>query len=125
MAELGTVYVVSSANREAVGDEWTRHGLMAHVEDLYCQDRGKKADVIAGFIAAGEKPENILMVGDSPGDFETAEVNGVWFFPIIVGDEEASWNDLKDHVAEKIVNGTFTQEEQEKYVEKFWNNLDK
>lgn len=122
---LGKVYVVSSANREAVEDEWTRHGLMDHVDDLYCQDRGKKADVLAGFIADGTDPHRIIMIGDSPGDLEAAEQNGTWFFPIIVGDEKASWEDFYDNVSEKFVAGDFTQEDHDRYVETFWSNLDK
>lgn len=124
MAELGTVNVVSSANKEAVEDEWERHGLMEHVDDLYCQDRGKKADVLAGFIAAGTDPKDIIMVGDSPGDLEAAEQNGTWFFPIIVGDEKASWDDFRENIADKVANGNFTQEDHDSYTEKFWNNLD-
>ncbi len=124
MKEQGTVYVVSSANREAVEDEWTRHGLIEHVDDLYCQDRGKKADVIAGFIADGADPHNILMVGDSPGDLEAAEDNGAWFYPILVGDEKESWDNLRNNVVEKVANGEFTQEDHDHYKEKFWNNLD-
>ena len=122
---LGKVYVVSSANREAVEDEWTRHGLMDHVDDLYCQDRGKKADVLAGFIADGTDPHRIIMIGDSPGDLEAAEQNGTWFFPIIVGDEKASWEDFINNVADKVVAGEYTKEDQAYYKEKFWSNLDK
>ncbi len=123
MAELGDVYVVSSANREAVEDEWERHGLMAHVDDLYCQDRGKKADVLAGFISEGTDAHKILMIGDSPGDLEAAEKNGTWFFPILVGDEEASWEKFRMEIADKFVNGEFTKEDHEYYKEQFWSNL--
>lgn len=125
MARLGTVNVVSSANREAVEDEWERHGLLAHVSDLYCQDRGKKADVLAGFISAGQDPHHILMVGDSPGDVEAAEENGTWFFPIIVGDEAASWKELYDTVADQFLAGEYTKEDHDRNIEKFWRNLDK
>lgn len=125
MAELGTVYVVSSANREAVEDEWGRHGLLEYVDDLYCQDRGKKADVLAGFIADGQDPHKILMVGDSPGDLEAAEENGTWFYPILVGDEGESWVALHDTVANQFVAGDYTQEDYDKNVEEFWSNLDK
>lgn len=125
MSELGVVNVVSSANREAVEDEWERHGLIEYVDDLYCQDRGQKADVIAGFIKEGTDPHNILMVGDSPGDLEAAELNNTWFFPILVGQEKESWTDLYENVAEKVVNGNFTQEDHDYYKEQFWSNLDK
>lgn len=125
LTKLGKVYVVSSANREAVDDEWTRHGLMEYVDDLYCQDRGKKEDVLAGFIAAGQDPHKIIMIGDSPGDVEAAEHNNTWFFPIIVGDEASSWKELHDEVADKFIAGEYTPEDHDGNLEKFWSNLDK
>lgn len=125
LSDLGKVYVVSSANREAVEDEWERHGLMEYVEDLYCQDRGQKADVIAGFVKNGASPHNIMMVGDSPGDLKAAELNNAWFFPILVGNEKESWEDLHNKAAKKVADGEFTQEDHNYYKEKFWNNLDK
>lgn len=124
MAELGDVYVVSSANPEAVKDEWERHGLMEHIDDMYTQDRGKKADVLAGFVADGQDAHKILMIGDSPGDLEAAEQNGVFFYPILVGKEEESWKEFQDTVAEQFAAGNFTQEDHDRYVEKFWSNLD-
>lgn len=125
LKELGTVYVVSSANREAVEDEWTRHGLMEYVDGLYCQDRGKKADVIAGFIKEGNSPTNIVMIGDSPGDLEAAELNNTAFFPIIVGDEKASWDKIRTETADKFVVDEFTESDQETFNKAFWANLDK
>ena len=64
------------------------------------------------------------MVGDSPGDVEAAEANGTWFFPIIVGDEAASWKELYDKVADQFVAGEYTKEDHERNIEKFWRNLD-
>lgn len=125
LAADGKVYVVSSANREAVEDEWQRHGLLEYVDDLYCQDRGKKEDVIAGFIAEGVAPHQIMMIGDSPGDLEAAEHNGTWFYPIIVGHEKESWNQLHDVEADRFKEGKFTQVLQDEYNNKFWANLDK
>lgn len=125
LKELGTVYVVSSANREAVEDEWTRHGLMEYVDDLYCQDRGKKADVIAGFIKDGNSVDNIVMIGDSPGDLEAAEVNNTAFFPIIVGDEKESWDTIRTEAADKFVAGEFNEADQKAFEKAFWTNLDK
>lgn len=125
LKELGTVYVVSSANREAVEDEWTRHGLMEYVDDLYCQDRGKKADVIAGFIQEGADASKIMMVGDSPGDLEAAEKNNTAFYPIIVGDEKTSWDTLRTEVADQFVAGNLSEADQEALNKAFWTNLDK
>lgn len=124
LKELGKVYIVSSANPEAIDEEWNRHGLMEHVDDVYAQDRGKKKDVIAGFIADGADPKNIMMVGDSPGDLDAGRDNGAWFFPIIVGQEEESWDALRNEVADKFVAGEFTEADQKEWSDKFWNNLE-
>jgi len=125
LADNGTVYVVSSANKEAVESEWSRHGLLEYVKDLYCQDRGKKADVINMLIEQGNSPENIFMIGDSPGDLKAADVNNTWFYPIIVGSEEASWNTLSNELINQITAGEFGNETQEKYTNAFWSNLEK
>ena len=67
------VAVVSSANREAVEEEWARCGLLGSVDVLCCQDAGSKAACIAQLKAKGYAPDHILMVGDAPGDKAAAE----------------------------------------------------
>lgn len=122
--ELGKVFVVSSANKEAVEEEWNDQGLMTHIDDLYCQDRGKKEDVIASLILQGYAPEKIMMIGDSPGDLAAAQQNGVAFYPILVGDEAKSWEELANSVGKAFVEGNFTEENQEQVIAQFWHNLE-
>lgn len=85
------VAVVSSANREAVEEEWARCRLLASVDVLCCQDAGSKAACIAQLKAKGYAPDHILMVGDAPGDQTAAEKNSVYFYPILVQYEAESW----------------------------------
>ncbi|HEQ0956665.1 TPA: HAD family hydrolase [Streptococcus pyogenes] len=122
--QLGKVFVVSSANKEAVEEEWHDQGLMAHVDDLYCQDRGKKEDVIAELLQKGYQKERLMMVGDSPGDLAAAEQNQVAFFPILVGKEAQSWDDLKEAVADAFVAGELSDLDFNSLKETFWHNLD-
>ncbi|GAB6689055.1 HAD family hydrolase [Streptococcus uberis] len=122
--ELGKVFVVSSANKEAVEEEWNDQGLMSHIDDLYCQDRGKKEDVIASLILQGYAPEKIMMIGDSPGDLAAAQQNGVAFYPILVGDEANSWKRLANSVGKAFTEGNFTDTDQEQAITQFWGNLD-
>ncbi|WNZ96470.1 HAD hydrolase-like protein [Streptococcus iniae] len=122
---LGDVYVVSSANKEAVVEEWQNQALMPYVKDLYCQERGKKEDVIAELIAKGYDKEKIMMVGDSPGDLVATELNQVQFYPILVGKEENSWLDLKDGLADEFVAGHFSDLDAKSLKDAFWQNLDK
>lgn len=124
ISELGKIYVVSTANREAITNEWTRYDLIEFVDGIYGQDSGKKEDTIASFITDGTDPHQIIMIGDSPGDLVAAENNGAWFYPILVGSEKESWNELIENVADKFATGEFTQADHDHYKQKFWDNLD-
>ncbi|MDT2731799.1 HAD hydrolase-like protein [Streptococcus parauberis] len=123
--KLGKVFVVSSANKEAVEEEWQDQGLMLHIDDLYCQDRGKKEDVIAALIKDSYAANKIMMIGDSPGDLAAAEQNSVAFYPILVGEEAKSWKELADSVSKAFVQNRFTEEDQVNLISTFWGNLDK
>ena len=91
---VADVAIVSSANREAVEEEWTRCGLLPSVDVLCCQDSGSKAACIAQLKEKGYDPAHILMVGDAPGDQAAAGKNGVFFYPILARHEADSWADF-------------------------------
>lgn len=100
------VAVVSSANRDAVEEEWTRYGLLAHVDVLLCQDAGSKAHCISELLKKGYEKDHVLMVGDAPGDLDAAKRNGVYYYPILVGREKESWENA--HTAfQKLVSGEY------------------
>lgn len=124
MSKYGDIVIVSSANKEAVNSEWKRHNLLNYVKDVYCQDRGKKEDVIKSIVDSGVSPKNIFMIGDSPGDLDAANKNNVWFYPILVGKETESWHLLKTEVLDLIISNKFDNEQQKKYNNLFFNNLD-
>ena len=88
------IVIVSSANRDAVEEEWDRFGLLPLVDMVLCQDAGSKAHCIAALREKGYPQDHILMVGDAPGDMKAAETNGVWFYPIMVRREEESWREF-------------------------------
>lgn len=98
--EFADVAVVSSANREAVLEEWARWNLLDQVDVLCCQDSGSKAHCIAMLKEKGYSPDHILMVGDTPGDKAAAERNGVYYYPILVRHEAESWKEFRDTALE-------------------------
>lgn len=116
------VAVVSSANREAVEEEWARCGLLGSVDVLCCQDAGSKAACIAQLKAKGYAPDHILMVGDAPGDKAAAEKNGVWFYPILVRHEAESWAELVSTALARMTSGAYAPYG-ETLAEKFLANL--
>lgn len=118
---FGKVIIVSSANKEAVESEWQKHGLLSEVDELYCQDQGKKADIIKRQLKEGFEPKKVLMIGDAPGDLMAAQDNGIYFYPILVNHEAASWKNLAD-VIPSFIKGNY-QAIFEQQQQSFWNNL--
>ena len=104
---VADVAIVSSANREAVEEEWVRCGLTDSVDVLCCQDAGSKAACIAQLKAKGYAPDHILMVGDAPGDQSAAEKNGVFFYPILVRQEAESWGEFVSKALPALTGGMY------------------
>lgn len=116
------VAVVSSANRDAVQEEWSQHGLLEHTDILLAQDCGSKAHCIAKMLEFGYDKDRVLMVGDAPGDCDAAEVNGVWYYPILVNKEAESWTELQEVALEKLRTGDYGTYQPEK-KRQFLTNL--
>lgn len=116
------VAIVSSANREAVEEEWTRCGLLPSVDVLCCQDSGSKAACIAQLKAKGYDPAHILMVGDAPGDQAAAQKNGVLFYPILARHEAESWAEFTAKALPALLDGSYGPYGQE-MAKRFEKNL--
>lgn len=101
------VAIVSSANREAVEEEWTRCGLLPSVDVLCCQDSGSKAACIAQLKEKGYDPAHILMVGDAPGDQAAAEKSRVYFYPILARHEAESWAEFTSKALPALLDGSY------------------
>ena len=117
------VAVVSSANRDAVDEEWSTHGLLDHVDIVLAQDCGSKTHCISEMLKFGYAPDKVLMVGDAPGDSDAAEQNGVYYYPILVNKEPESWQELITTGLNKLKAGTYGEEYQNTKKEEFLRNL--
>ncbi|MGM9602296.1 MAG: HAD family hydrolase [Faecousia sp.] len=117
------IAIVSSANPEAVQDEWTRFALLNFVDYVMAQDAGTKADCIAKMRNCGYAADHILMIGDAPGDQQAAEKNGVLYYPILAGKETLSWRKLVEESYAKFCDGTYSGAYQEELVASFFKNL--
>ena len=117
------VAIVSSANPDAVLEEWKRFGLLEHTDIVLAQDAGSKAFCIGELLKAGYDKEHVLMCGDAPGDMDAAEQNGVFFYPILVRHEKESWKEVREAAVEKLLDGTYGEDYQQKKTEAFLDNL--
>ena len=101
------VAMVSSANRDAVEEEWGKFGLLEHTDIVLAQDVGSKAACIREMLKFGYDPAKVLMVGDAPGDCDAAEKNGVHYYPILVNHEKASWDEAIAVAFGKLQSGEY------------------
>ena len=116
------VAMVSSANRDAVEEEWGKFGLLEHTDIVLAQDIGSKAACIAEMLKFGYALDHVLMVGDAPGDCDAAEKNGVYYYPILVNHEKASWDEAIATAFIKLQDGEYAEYEVQKKQD-FLKNL--
>lgn len=113
-AEFADIVVVSSANKKAVEEEWRRLGIAAYIQEVFTQEDGTKAQVIARLIKEkGYALDHVLKIGDAKGDFEAAQHNQVAFYPILVNQESQSWRALHDTYLYQFQSGSFGKEQEQ------------
>ncbi len=120
-ANFADVAVVSSANRDAVLEGWSRYNLLEHVDIVLAQDAGSK-HCIAELLKKGYAPDHVVMVGDAPGDQAAAEANGVYFYPILVKKEADSWREFCTEATSHLRDGDYAAYG-EKKLNAFLKNL--
>ena len=116
------VAMVSSANRDAVEEEWGKFGLLEHTDIVLAQDVGSKAACIKEMLKFGYDLDNVVMVGDAPGDCDAAEKNGVHYYPILVNHEKESWDEAIAVAFGKLQCGKYAEYDAKKKQE-FLKNL--
>ncbi len=123
LSKIVDISVVSSANGEALNDEWSRNELVPYLRALLGQEAGTKQHCIAELKKKGYDTDKILMVGDAPGDLQAAKNNDVRFYPILVNKEGFSWERLVNEAVPKLINGEFDEVYQNQLIEEFNNSL--
>jgi phosphoglycolate phosphatase-like HAD superfamily hydrolase len=117
-SEKADMVVCSQTPNVALQAEWAEHGIASYVQAICGQEIGSKKETLAackGSYAA----DNVLMIGDAPGDYKAAATNNALFFPINPGHEEASWTRLLEEGMERFFTGTFAGIYQKRLLEEF------
>lgn len=118
------IAIVSSANRQAVEEEWEMYHLSEHVDIILAQDVGSKAYCIQELLKKGYDKGNVLMVGDAPGDLDAAKKNDVSFYPILVKHEKESWREFVDIVLGRLVADAYQGDYEKVKINQFLENLE-
>lgn len=117
------IAIVSSANLQAVMEEWDIHGLLEHTDIVLAQDAGSKAYCIGELLKKGYDRDKVLMTGDAPGDYRAAQTNGVFYYPILVRHEAESWEEFKKTAVRRLVEGSYGGAYQQEKADAFTANL--
>lgn len=120
---LADVAIVSSANLDAVLEEWRLYGLLEHTDIVLAQNAGSKAFCIGALLEKGYRPGRVLMCGDAPGDLAAAQANGVFYYPILVGREKESWAEFAAQALGRLADGSYAGAYQEEKIGQFLKNL--
>jgi len=123
MSHRADALVVSQTPLEALEREWKENKIDHMVRMIAGQEYGTKTEHLA--LAAKNKypDEKILMIGDAPGDFKAARSNGVLFFPINPGHEEASWERFYKEGLNRFFAGRFAGDYEKELIREFDNYL--
>jgi len=111
--------VISQTPVEALEREWKENEIEQYVRMIAGQEYGTKTEHLA-MAAKGKYPDNnILMIGDAPGDMKAAKSNKVLFFPINPGHEEESWKRFYEEGMDKFFAGEYAGEYEERLIGEF------
>ncbi|MDR2172017.1 MAG: HAD hydrolase-like protein [Planctomycetaceae bacterium] len=120
MQTQADVIVVSATPQEALEREWKNQNIDKYVAAIYGQEAGTKRESLAKSIKTGNfNPNNVLMIGDAPGDLKAAQAVNALFFPINPGAEEESWRQLFNEGIDNFFNNAFAGEYQTQLINKF------
>lgn len=118
-----SVAVVSSAAKAGLEKDWAAGGLTPFVDYLMSQEDGSKTAQLQKAMAQCEQPALALMLGDTDGDGESAHAAGALFYPIMPGDEEASWRRFREEILPLFLTGKYGSEEETKYYSRLKDML--
>lgn len=118
------VIVVSQTPNEALEREWGEHDLLKFIEVVAGQEMGSKAECLGYAKTAGNyEDDQVLMIGDAPGDLRAAKLNKALFYPINPGDEERSWKKFYDEALDMFVQGRYQGEYEAELIAEFESYL--
>jgi phosphoglycolate phosphatase-like HAD superfamily hydrolase len=123
LSVMADMVIVSQTPLEALEREWEEHGLRKYVIAIASQEHGTKTEHLS-LAAKGKYPNSkILMIGDAKGDLDAARKNGVFFYPVLPGRENLSWERFINEGLEKFIKGTYAGSYEKGLIKEFNESL--
>lgn len=111
--------IVSQSPEAVLREDWGRQGLLDYVQHIAGQEVGLKVAQLTALTDGRYPRECVIMIGDAPGDLEAAKAFGCRFFPILPGQEEASWDQFNNGIYEAFATGNYTREAEAELIAAF------
>ncbi|WP_210513342.1 HAD family hydrolase [Natronogracilivirga saccharolytica] len=115
--------VVSATPTDALEKEWSENEIDNQVRLIAGQEMGPKKQHLQLAATGKYKPEHILMIGDAPGDMNAAKANNALFYPIMPGNEDASWQRFYDEASDRFIRGEYAGSYEENLIQEFLDIL--
>jgi len=119
ISQWADVIVCSATPYEALAREWDEHNIAKFTRVIAGQEMGSKKEHIHLASENRYKNENVLMIGDAPGDMKAARGNDAKFFPINPGHEESSWEKFFTEAADKFKAGLYDKDYEDQLIVEF------
>jgi phosphoglycolate phosphatase-like HAD superfamily hydrolase len=87
------------------------------------QEAGSKKEQLSYASCGKYNGNNVMMLGDAPGDLEAAIENQALFYPIKPGDEASSWKRFYTEALERFMSGNYSGEYMNQLVNEFLQSL--
>jgi len=121
--EQADVLVVSATPAEALEREWAEHGIDKHVALIAGQEMGSKTEHLTLAAKGKYGADQVLMIGDAPGDLKAARDVGALFYPINPGAEEQSWERFVEEGIEMFFTKRFAGAYEKARIDEFMKLL--
>jgi phosphoglycolate phosphatase-like HAD superfamily hydrolase len=123
ISKIADVIVVSATPGDALQREWEEHDIAKYPAVIAGQEMGTKKEHLKIAINGRYKPDNVIMMGDAPGDLEAARANNVLFYPINPGDEDISWEKFYKEYFQLFIDGKYAGDVEKKLIEEFFKYM--
>ncbi len=111
--------VVSATPVEALTREWGEHGIAQYMSVIAGQEMGTKRQHLQYAAKGKYRDDHILLIGDAPGDRDSAYAVNALYYPINPGYEDMSWKRFHEEALHKFFEGTYAGEYEDCLVEEF------
>lgn len=119
LADVADVIVCSATPGKALKKEWEEHKIAGMTAAICGQEVGSKKEILAQAGKAGYRKQDILMIGDAPGDMSAAKGVGSPFYPINPGDEDSSWERFFKEACDRFLGGRYAGDYEAKLIAEF------